>query len=111
LSWYENEKGCIVTKPELIERMAAKSVYLTYTDTLLAVNTLLEEMAKTLEKNERIEIRGFGSFSLRHFSPRQARNPKTGETVQVGSRSAIHFKAGLEMRERIKNSRQRIILI
>ena len=100
-----------MTKSELIERLAAKSSYLTNTDTVLAVNTLLEEMSKALEKGERIEIRGFGSFSVRHFSPRKGRNPKTGEMVQVEARSGVYFKAGLEMRERVKNSSQRIIPI
>jgi len=100
-----------VTKSELIERVAEKSSYLTHTDTLLAVNTLLEEIAKALETNQRIEIRGFGSFKLHHFPSRQGRNPKTGETVEVEARSGVHFKVGLEMRERVNNSQQRIIRI
>ena len=93
-----------MTKSELIEILAAKSLDLSHTDTQLVVNTVLESMVTALESGERVEIRGFGGFSLRHFSARQGRNPKTGETVELLPRSMVHFKPGLEMRERVNNT-------
>ena len=93
-----------MTKSELIEILAAKSLDLSHTDTQLVVNTVLESLVTALESGERVEIRGFGSFSMRHFSARQGRNPKTGETVQLLPRSMVHFKPGLEMRERVNNT-------
>lgn len=98
-----------MTKSELIEILATKSNGLSSIDATLAVNCLLEHMASVLEQGKRIEIRGFGSFSLRHFAARRGRNPKTGETVEVSARSAVHFKPGLEMRERADNMTSRII--
>ena len=98
-----------MTKSELIEILATKSDGLSPTDAKLAVNIIMNAMTYALEKGERIEVRGFGSFSLRHFPARKARNPKTGEAVQVKPRSAVHFKSGLEMRERVNNIKQRII--
>jgi len=65
-------------------------------------------MSSALEKGERIEIRGFGSFSVRQMKAKQGRNPKTGETVQVAQRSSIHFKPGLELRNRVKDSKHSI---
>ncbi|MCK5189131.1 MAG: HU family DNA-binding protein [Methylococcales bacterium] len=61
-------------------------------------------MISALEKGERIAIRGFGGFSIRHMSARKGRNPKTGEAIQVLPRSMVHFKSGLEMRERVNNT-------
>ena len=98
-----------MTKSELIEILVAKSNDLSHTDTYLAVNSIVDYMSTTLASGERIEIRGFGSFSLRHFPTRQGRNPKTGETVQLLPRSMVHFKPGLEMRERVNNSNHQIL--
>ena len=97
-----------MTKSELIERMAAKSNGLPPLDAKLAVNIIMNAITSALEKGERIEVRGFGSFSLRHFTARKARNPKTGETVQVKPRAAVHFKSGLELRNRVKDSKHSI---
>ena len=58
-------------------------------------------MAQTLQKGERIEIRGFGSFSLHYRAPRVGRNPKTGETVELDGKHVPHFKPGKELRERV----------
>ena len=66
-------------------------------------------MAMKLEKGERIEIRGFGRFSVRHKATRQGRNRKTGETVQAQARSSVHFKPGLELRDRVKSSQHKIV--
>ena len=98
-----------MTKSELIEILVAKSNDLSHTDAYLAVNSILGYMSTTLASGERIEIRGFGSFSLPHLPARQGRNPKTGETVRVLTRSAVHFKPRLEMRERVNNTDYRIL--
>jgi len=97
-----------VTKAEFIERLISKSPDLTATDVALAVNNLFEQISSALEKGERIEIRGFGSFSVRQMKAKQGRNPKTGETVQVAQRSSIHFKPGFELRNRVKDSKHGI---
>lgn len=97
-----------MTKAEFIERLISKSPDLPAADVTLAINNLFEKMSSALEQGERIEIRGFGSFSIRQMKARKARNPKTGETVQVESRSSVHFKPGLELRNRVKNSSNRI---
>lgn len=93
-----------MTKSELIERIAAKQPQLSIKDIELAVKTVLEHMSQTLASGERIEIRGFGSFSLHYREPRQGRNPKTGDTVELAGKYVPHFKPGKEMRERVNQS-------
>lgn len=93
-----------MTKSELIERIAARQIQLSSKDVELAVKTILEHMSQTLATGERIEIRGFGSFSLHYREPRMGRNPKTGETVQLSGKHVPHFKPGKEMRERVNDS-------
>lgn len=93
-----------MTKSELIERIAARQPQLSIKDVELAVKTILEQMSQTLACGERIEIRGFGSFSLHYREPRQGRNPKTGETVELSGKYVPHFKPGKEMRERVNES-------
>ena len=93
-----------MTKSELIERIAEKQTQLPIKDVELAVKTILEQMSQMLASGERIEIRGFGSFSLHYREPRQGRNPKTGETVQLAGKHVPHFKPGKEMRERVNES-------
>ena len=95
-----------MTKSELIERIAAKQPQLSIKDIELAVKTVLEHMSQTLAQGERIEIRGFGSFSLHYREPRQGRNPKTGDTVELDGKYVPHFKPGKEMRERVNQSIQ-----
>jgi integration host factor subunit beta len=70
-------------------------------DAEIAVKTMLDAMSQTLCDGDRIEIRGFGSFSLNYRPPRQGRNPKTGETVPVPAKYVPHFKAGKELRDRV----------
>jgi integration host factor subunit beta len=70
-------------------------------DVELSIKEMLEQMAQTLQKGERIEIRGFGSFSLHYRAPRVGRNPKTGETVKLDGKYVPHFKPGKELRERV----------
>lgn len=93
-----------MTKSELIERIAAKQPQLSIKDIELAVKAVLEHMSMTLATGERIEIRGFGSFSLHYREPRQGRNPKTGDTVELSGKYVPHFKPGKEMRERVNQS-------
>ena len=92
-----------MTKSELIEVLARKQPQLAYRDIELAVKTILEYMSASLSSGERIEIRGFGSFSL-HFRPaRSGRNPKSGEPVSLPAKYVPHFKPGKELRERVNN--------
>ncbi len=94
-----------MTKSELIEVIAASQQHLAYRDVEVAVKTILEQMSEALSGGERIEIRGFGSFSLHHRPPRVGRNPKTGEPVALPGKHVPHFKPGKEMRERVNESR------
>jgi integration host factor subunit beta len=93
-----------MTKSELIERIASRQSQLSVKDVELAIKTIIEQMSQTLAAGERIEIRGFGSFSLHYREPRQGRNPKTGETVELSGKYVPHFKPGKEMRERVNES-------
>jgi integration host factor subunit beta len=93
-----------MTKSELIEQIAERQTQLSLKDVELAVKTIIEQMSQTLAAGERIEIRGFGSFSLHYREPRQGRNPKTGETVELSGKYVPHFKPGKEMRERVNES-------
>ena len=93
-----------MTKSELIERLAASQSQLTAKDMELAVKMILDQMADSLARGERIEIRGFGSFSLHYRAPRIGRNPKTGEQVALAGKYVPHFKPGKELRERVNES-------
>jgi len=92
-----------MTKSELVKRLKEKYDGLYFKDASLVVDTVLEEISSALEKGDRVELRGFGSFSIRQRKARMARNPKTGEKVPLGSRNAIYFRAGKEVRERVNN--------
>jgi integration host factor subunit beta len=90
-----------MTKSELIELIASRQTQLSTKDVELAVKTIIEHMSQTLAVGERIEIRGFGSFSLHYREPRRGRNPKTGDAVQLTGKYVPHFKPGKELRERV----------
>ena len=90
-----------MTKSELIERIAQKQSQLVYRDVELAVKAILEHMAECLAGGGRIEIRGFGSFSLHYRSGRVGRNPKTGAPVSLPAKYVPHFKPGKKLRERV----------
>lgn len=90
-----------MTKSELIARLAERHPHLLTADAELAVKTMLDAMVNSLVSGERIEIRGFGSFSLNYRPPRLGRNPKTGERVSVEGKYVPHFKAGKELRDRV----------
>ncbi len=93
-----------MTKSELIESLYKKLKHLSREDAEIAVKTIINEMIQTLGSGKRIEIRGFGSFSLRHRIPRIGRNPKTGALVELPAKFVPHFKHGKELRERVNNN-------
>jgi integration host factor subunit beta len=93
-----------MTKSELIEIITAKQKHLPARDVELALKQILEIMSDALAQGERIEIRGFGSFSLHFRPPRQGRNPKTGEAVALSGKHVPHFKPGKDLRERVNQS-------
>lgn len=95
-----------MTKSELIERIAERQDQLSAKDIELAVKLVLEYMSQSLSIGDRIEIRGFGSFSLHFRAPRTGRNPKTGESVTLPGKYVPHFKPGKEMRDRVNESIQ-----
>ena len=90
-----------MTKSELIARLAERFPQLVAKDAELAVKVILDAMTDALARGDRIEIRGFGSFSLNHRPPRVGRNPRSGERVEVPEKWVPHFKAGKELRERV----------
>lgn len=90
-----------MTKSELIESLVAKYPAIAVKSIDEGVKEILEQMMKTLEQGERIEVRGFGSFSLHYRQPRVGRNPKTGESVKLDAKYVPHFKAGKELKERV----------
>ena len=90
-----------MTKSELIDRIAAKQDQLSPRDVELAVKATVEHMAWVLSQGRRIEIRGFGSFSLHYRLPRVGRNPRTGISVTLPGKHVPHFKPGKELRERV----------
>lgn len=93
-----------MTKSELIDLISRQHHQLPQKDIELAVNLILESLTNALAQDERIEIRGFGSFTLHHRKPRVGRNPKTGESVSLAGKRVPHFKPGKEMRDRINAS-------
>lgn len=90
-----------MTKSELIEVLSIKQTHLMQKDVELAVKLVLDQVSMALEKQQRVEIRGFGSFALHHRPARVGRNPKSGESVQIPAKHVPHFKPGKEMRERV----------
>ena len=88
-------------RSELISNLAEKHPQLTASDVELAVKNIIDSLANSLAKGGRVEIRGFGSFSVRIRPARLGRNPKTGEEVQVPERATLYFRPGTELRERV----------
>ncbi len=93
-----------MTKSELIERIASVQNQLSVKDVELAVKLILDQMAEVLAKGDRIEIRGFGSFSLHYRPSRLGRNPKTGESVELSGKYVPHFKPGKDLKDRVNLS-------
>ncbi len=91
----------IITKSELIEKISLKQNHLAHKDIELSIKSLIEQMSASLARGNRIEIRGFGSFSLHFRPPRTGRNPKTGDAVLLPGKHVPHFKPGKELRQRV----------
>ena len=88
-------------KSELIAKLASENPHLSHKDVERVVGVILEEMIKALESGGRVELRGFGAFSVRPRDARMGRNPRTGETVPVKDKHVPFFKSGKELRERL----------
>lgn len=90
-----------MTKSELIKRLLANHENLSQKEVNALVDVVLDGIASALASGKRVELRGFGAFSIREREPRAARNPKTNEVVKLGARATPYFRAGKEMRERV----------
>lgn len=90
-----------MTRSELIAGLAEDNPHLTVADVERIVSALFDEMTVALARGERVELRGFGAFTVKRRQARSGRNPRTGETVEVAQKSVPFFKAGKELRERI----------
>jgi integration host factor subunit beta len=88
-------------KSELIEKIAAKNTHLYYRDVERIINTILDEVVRALANGDRVELRGFGAFSVKSRDARLGRNPRTGEAVDVDAKKVPFFKTGKELRERL----------
>jgi integration host factor subunit beta len=88
-------------KSELIAKLASESPHLRQEDLERVINVILEEIGDALARGDRVELRGFGAFSVRKRDARQGRNPRTGETVSVDAKAVPFFKAGKELRARV----------
>ncbi len=99
-----NDDKNMITKSELIEKISLKQNHLAHKDIELSIKSIIEQMSTSLSQGDRIEIRGFGSFSLHFRPPRIGRNPKTGDAVSLPGKHVPHFKPGKELRERVNRS-------
>lgn len=90
-----------MTKSELIDNLVSLNPTLQVKAVEDGVKELLEQIMQSLEQGERVEVRGFGSFSLHYRQPRLGRNPKTGESVKLDAKYVPHFKAGKDLKERV----------
>ena len=93
-----------MNKSGLIRRLVEKKPQLAHNDVAAAVNTLVESLTDALASGTRIEVRGFGSFSMRYRPPRMSRNPQTGERVAVPAKHVVYFKLGRELLRRVNAS-------
>jgi len=100
-SFQDSEVSVGMTKSALIDSLWAEQTHLSLEQVEDAVKDILEHMASTLEGGDRVEIRGFGSFSLHYRGPRVERDPKTGRKVALEGKHVVHFKPGKELRERV----------
>jgi len=94
-----------MTKSELTADLAAANPHLTGRDVELIVATVFDEITGALARGERVELRGFGAFTVKHRNARTGRNPRTGEAVPVDEKAVPFFKAGKELRERVNKGR------
>lgn len=93
-----------MTRSDLVAALASRFTHLTAKDAEIAVKEILDAIGRSLARGERVEIRGFGSFSLNYRPARKGRNPKNGEPVMVPAKHVPHFKAGKGMRECVEDS-------
>ena len=92
-----------MTKSELIARLAEQNPHLFQRDVERIVATIFDEITEALSRGDRVELRGFGAFSVKRRGPRVGRNPRTGDAVQVAEKSVPYFKTGKELRERLNS--------
>lgn len=90
-----------MTKSELIQRLAELNPHLTHRDVERIVSTVFDEITAALARGDRVELRGFGAFSVKHRDARTGRNPRTGEQVEVEEKSVPFFKTGKQLRDRL----------
>ena len=90
-----------MTRSELVISVVERLPFLTHKDAEIIVDTIFDSMIEELAQGDRIEIRGFGSFAVKHRDPREGRNPRTGETVHIPAKRMPHFKIGKELYERM----------
>jgi integration host factor beta subunit len=93
--------GCVMTKSELVEKIMEANGILSRKESELVVNIIFDSMADALKAGDKVEIRGFGSFTIRERDAREARNPKSGEIVKIPAKKTPFFKTGKELRERV----------
>lgn len=93
-----------MTKSELIARLAEANPHLFQRDVERIVSTIFDEITSALAEGDRVELRGFGAFSVKTRGARTGRNPRTGESVDVGEKSVPYFKTGKKLRERLNTS-------
>ena len=93
-----------MTRSDLVEELASRFGQLTHRDAEYAVKTILDAMGEAMVRGHRIEIRGFGSFSINRRSPRMGRNPRSGESVAIPEKRVPHFKPGKALRESVEAS-------
>ena len=98
-----------INKKDLIELLSNNQDQLPLRDIKLTVDTIINTIIKTLTNGERIEIRGFGSFSLHYRKPRMGRNPKTGATVAINESYVPHFKPGKNLKKRVNKGTEKSI--
>ena len=96
-----------LNKSDLIERIALKNPHLAEPLVEEAVKIMIDQMIASLSADNRIEIRGFGSFALHHREPRVGRNPKTGKSVKVAAKAVPHFKPGKALRDAVNASAEK----
>lgn len=92
-----------MTKSELVEKIVEANGILTRKESELVVSIVFDSMSEALKKGEKVEIRGFGSFTVREREAREARNPKSGEVVSIPAKRTPFFKTGKELRERVNH--------
>lgn len=93
-----------MTKSELIQRLAESHPHLYHRDVERIVSTVFDEISSALERGDRVELRGFGTFSVKHREARIGRNPRTGDTVQVAPKTVPFFKTGKQLRDLVNNA-------